>query len=489
MEERFKELERAFNPRTVVVIGDKMENNNYSFLRALAAFQGSVYSVNIDLKELPGIEALGIKNYPSLLDVPDPIDYVIVAVPREVTPLILQDCIEKKVGGVTLFTSGFAETKTSKGIELANKISTIAKAAGLNLIGPNCMGIFNPRIGLKNSPAQYSGDRGSVGFISQSGGHAINFSLIGYDNGIKISKLVSYGNGYILDSSDYCEYLIQDQETDIIALYIEGIKDGRRFFNLLNNANNEKPILIWKGGQTLEGSRATSSHSGSLSESNFIWETVIKQCGAIKIDSLEEMIDTVMMLLYTPFVKKNRVGLISLSGGQCVNMTDVFSKRGLTAHLLTDQSYKKLSSILALVGASYRNPIDLGGNLSLAEKTRRSLLGRDDIPSRERLLDITLEILDNDPNIDSVVIEMSADLMRWFQLSFPGFDEYFYNTLSYFKKHSRKPIIVITPPSRVDTDSIEMKKNLLKRDIANFPSFSRGADALKKVVEYYQRRF
>jgi acyl-CoA synthetase (NDP forming) len=489
MEEKFKGLERAFNPRTVVVIGDKTENNNYSFLRALATFQGSVYSVNIDPKEFPGIEALGVKNYTRLLDVPDPIDYAIVAVPREVTPLILKDCIQKKVGGVTLFTSGFAETKTSKGIELADEISKMAKDAGLNLIGPNCMGIFNPRIGLKNSPAQYAGDGGSVGFISQSGGHAINFSLTGYDNGIKISKLVSYGNGYVLDSTDFCEYLLQDHETNIIALYIEGIKDGRRFFNLLNKANNEKPVLIWKGGQTLEGSRATASHSGSMSESNFMWETVIKQCGAIKIDSLEELIDTVMMLLYTPPVKKNRVGLISLSGGQCVNMTDVFSKRGLTAHLLTDRSYKKLSSVLALVGASYRNPIDLGGNLSLAEKTRRSLLGRDDIPSRERLLDITLDILENDENIDSIVIEMSADLMRWFQSSFPDFAEYFYNTLSHFKKYSRKPIIVITPPSRSETGTIEMKRNLLKRGIVSFPSFSRGADALKKVVGYYQRRF
>ncbi|MDY7031105.1 MAG: CoA-binding protein, partial [Thermodesulfobacteriota bacterium] len=408
MEGRFDRLGRAFNPKSVVVIGDKMLNNNYSFLRAMSDFKGEVYSVNIDPQEFPGIEALGVKNYLNLADVPDPIDYAIVAVPREVTPMILKECIAKNIGGATFFTSGFAETRTEKGIELANTITKMAKEAEFNLIGPNCMGLFNPKIGLRNTPDQYTGNGGSVGFISQSGGHAINFSILGYNSGIRISKLVSYGNAYVLDSTDYCEYLLNDEETKIIGMYVEGVKDGRRFFNVIKGASSKKPVLIWKGGQTVEGSRATASHSGSMAESNLMWETLIKQCGAIKIDSLEELVDTVMMLLYTYPVKKNRVGLVSLSGGQCVNMTDAFSKKGLSASLLTEKSYKELSEIFALVGASYKNPIDLGGNLSLAESTRRALLGRDDIPPRERLLDLTLDILDNDENIDSVVIEMSA---------------------------------------------------------------------------------
>ena len=487
MEDKFEGLERAFNPRSVVVIGDKRQNNNYSFLRAMATFCGNVYSVNVDPGEFPGIEALGVKNYTSLLDVPDPVDYAIVAVPRQIAPIILRDCIHKRVGGVSLFTSGFAETRTREGMELADTITKMAKEGGLNLIGPNCMGIFNPKIGLRNTPDQYTGNGGSVGFISQSGGHAINFSIVGHNNGIEISKLVSYGNGYVLDSTDYCEYLLRDEETKIIALYIEGIKDGRRFFNLLREGTKVKPILIWKGGQTREGSMATASHSGSMAESNLMWETVIKQCGAIKTDNLEELVDTVMMLLYAPAVKKNRVGLVSLSGGQCVNMTDVFTKQGFTVPLLTERSYKELSSIFAIVGASYRNPIDLGGNLSLSESTRRALLGRDDIPSRERLLDITLNILDNDENIDSVVIEMSAHLMEWFKEAFPDFAEYFYTTLANFRKKSGKPIIVVIPPSKVEIGAIEMKQNLLKHGIVSFPSFSRGAEALGKVIGHYQQ--
>ncbi len=486
METKFDELEKAFNPRSIVVIGDKKENSNYFFLRSLTTFQGDVYSVNIDPNEVAGIEALGIKNYMSLQDVPDPIDYAIVAVPREVSPIILKDCVDKKVSGVTMFTSGFAETKTDKGIGLAERVTKIAKEGGLNLIGPNCMGIFNPKIGLRNTPVQYSGEGGPVGFISQSGGHAINFSVIGRNNGIKISKLVSYGNAYVLDSPDYCEYLLHDEQTKIIAMYIEGIKDGRRLFDMLKKATSKKPVLIWKGGQTKEGSIAASSHSGSMAESAVLWETLIRQCGAIKTDNLEELIDTVMMLLYTPKVTGRRVGLVSLSGGQCVNMTDSFARVGLRAPTLTDRSYKELSSIFALVGASYRNPIDLGGNLSLADTTRRALLGRDDIPSRERLLDIALHILDDDENIDSIVIEMSADLVRWFEMLFPGFDEYFYSTLANFKNKSKKPFIVIMPPSKVEMGSIEMKNILLEKGIASFPTFSRGATALWKVTEYYR---
>ncbi|MFC2000753.1 CoA-binding protein, partial [Chloroflexota bacterium] len=186
MVERRQQLDRAFNPRVVAVVGDK-KATDYMWLRSVTTFTGKVYSVQIDPAELPGIEDLGIENLYSLLDIPEPVDYVIIAVPREITPRILRDCIEKGVGGVSLFTSGFAETNTEEGRWLQNEIVNIASQANLNLIGPNCMGIFNPRIGLRHESSQYSGDGGPVGFIAQSGTHAILFSLVGEANGIKVS--------------------------------------------------------------------------------------------------------------------------------------------------------------------------------------------------------------------------------------------------------------------------------------------------------------
>jgi acetyltransferase len=146
---QMKELDRVFNPRSVVVVGDKREND-YMWLRSLSTFTGEVCSVQIDPDELPGIARLGVRNYPSLLDLPKPVDYAIVAVPRAVAPKIVADCIRAGVGGATLFTSGFAETGTDAGIRLEQQIAEMARAADFPLIGPNCMGIFNPEIGLRH---------------------------------------------------------------------------------------------------------------------------------------------------------------------------------------------------------------------------------------------------------------------------------------------------------------------------------------------------
>ena len=183
-------LRRVFNPRSVAVVGDK-QAMGYLWLHNMRTFQGPVYSVQIDPKEIPGIEALGIPNYQSLLDVPGEIDYVVCAVPRAVTPRIVADCVRKGVGGVTLFTSGFAETGEEEGIRLQDEIARLARENGLLLIGPNCMGIYNPALGVRQSADQPTGEGGPVGFISQSGTHCINFSLLGYVHGVRCSKTVS----------------------------------------------------------------------------------------------------------------------------------------------------------------------------------------------------------------------------------------------------------------------------------------------------------
>lgn len=270
MNDRLKSFDRFLNPKTVAVVGAK-KLNDYFWLRNTGTLKGNVYSVNIDPAEIEGIEALGFKNYMNVSDIPGEVDYVIVSVPREIAPIILKDCVKKKVGGVTLFTSGFSETGTPEGKKLEETVTQIAKEGGLNLVGPNCMGVFNPKLGLRNFESQYHGETGPVGFLSQSGTHGINFSVVGYVNGIKISKMISYGNAVILDNPDYLEYLMHDDQTKIIGMYVEGLKNGRRFFKLLKEVTRVKPVVIWKGGETEAGQRATSSHTGSLAESSVVW--------------------------------------------------------------------------------------------------------------------------------------------------------------------------------------------------------------------------
>lgn len=470
MDEKFKSFDRFLNPRTVAVVGAK-KLNDYFWLRNVSTLKGKVYSVNIDPNEFEGIEALGVKNYLSLCDIPEDVDYVIVSVPREVTPIIVRDCVKKRVGGVTLFTSGYGETGTPEGKKLEETVKQIAREGGLRLVGPNCMGVFNPSVGLRNFENQYFGDGGPVGFLSQSGTHGINFSVVGYVNGIKISKMISYGNATVLDNPDYLEYLLQDDKTKIIGMYVEGLKDGRRFFNLLKRAAKLKPVVIWKGGETEAGQRATMSHTGSLAESSIIWDALIKQCNAIKAESLEDMVDVVKTLLFCPPVKGDRVGLVSMTGGQSVVITDSFVKEGLEVPLLSERSYKKLSAFFNIIGGSYKNPIDMGQNWVAGAST-------EDV----------LNIMEEDPNLDSIIIELSINFLQRRFKADPGFEEMLFKMLFQFRKKTRKPFLAILSSSYLDEFSARMRERLVEGEIPSYPSFERGAKALGKFVDHCARR-
>lgn len=463
-----RELDRAFNPGTVAVVGDK-KANDYMWLKSLSTFRGKVYSVQVDPEELPGIERLGIQNYYSLLDIPEPVDYVIVAVPRTVAPQIVSDCIKKQVGGATLFTSGFAETNTEEGQRLERAIAKMAREANFNLIGPNCMGIFNPKIGLRHYVNQYSGDAGSVGFIAQSGTYATLFSVVGESHGIKVSKSVSYGNGAVLDSADYLEYFANDEETKIIGMYMEGVKEGRRFFQCLRETAKRKPVLIWKGGKGEEGARAVASHSGSLASVPIIWESVIKQCGAIKVDSLDEMVDTVEALLYLNTPLGARVGLVAQSGGHSVVITDAFTQEGLAVPLLSDRSYQEFASFFNIIGGSYLNPLDISWNM----------------PSLGDLMKI-LNIVGSDENVDSLVLELSIPFLSQMWQYYPSYLDNLPAALHDFRTKCPKCFLIVLIAGQMEAEAWEMRRKFIERGLPSFPTFQRAARALKKTADYYR---
>ena len=273
-------LSRTLNPSTVVVVGDK-RMNGYMWLNNMRDFTGKLYSVQVDPAEISGIEELGVTNYTSLADVPGEIDYVLCAVPRAIAPRIIADCAARQVGGVALFTSGFAETGEEEGVRLQSELGEIARRAGLALIGPNCMGLYNAKLGVRQAGEQPTGEAGPVGFISQSGTHAINFSLTGAAQGVRISASISIGNAEVLDVADYVDYLAADSDTQVIAMYVEGTKDGRRLLRSLRRAAEAKPVVIWKGGVTEAGARATASHTASLATSNEVWNAVVRQAAAM----------------------------------------------------------------------------------------------------------------------------------------------------------------------------------------------------------------
>jgi len=473
---RQQRLDRAFNPRTVAVVGDKRAIG-YLWLRSMSTFQGKVYSVQIDPNEIPGIEALGVPNYPSLLDIPDEVDYVVCAVPRQVSPRILADCIEKGVAAVTLFTSGFAETEREDGIRLQEQIGEMARSAsggGLLLIGPNCMGIYNRRLGLRNSWEQPAGDAGNVGFISQSGTHCINFSLVGDRQGIRCSKAVSFGNAVVLDAADYLEYMADDAETEVIGLYLEGVKDARRFFSVLRQATRRKPVVVWKGGVTEAGARAIYSHTAALATAPAVWDAAMRQAGAMQTESLDETIDAVKALVYCTPGTGYRMGLVAMTGGQSVVITDAFEREGLEAPLLTAASYEKLSGFFNIIGGSYRNPLDAGGTI-----------GWGFLPQN---LEKLLEILDGDENVDAIAIEVSAGFLARRMRENPGILDALLDTLSAHRERSQKPFIAITHPGHLEDVTAMVRSRLLERNIPPFASFEAGAKALRRAIDHWRFR-
>ena len=459
-------LKRAFEPRSVAVIGDS-KRTNFGWLRAQSTFEGRLYSVQINPQTIEDIEALGVENYTSLLDIPEAVDLVIAAVPRAAVLGLMDECIRKGVGALHLFAAGFAETNTEEGIKLEQALIEKAERANLHIIGPNCFGIFNPGVGLKQSEEQYDGVYGPVGFISQSGNLALVFSLEGHLQGIDIGKSVSFGNGIVLDAADYLEYFGRDPDIKVIGMYLEGIRDGDRFLRVLRNVSAMKPVLIWKGGRTEEGGRAIASHTGSLAVSQITWDVAMKQCGAVKVSSMDEMIDTVKALLYLPPVRNDGVGVAGGSGGQSVVVADEFAEAGLRVPALTSESYEELASFFVLIGGGYPNPIDTGGNVNRLEIRR------------------IMQILERDKNIDNLVMILSTK---------PGWHitprqvEANIRLLEDLKNETEKPVMALvyfsTPNAEDEARSII--RELQEKRIPGFPSVRRGARALKKALDYYR---
>ncbi len=473
MKDAVARLHRVLNPRTVAVVGDT-RRRGYMWLRNMSAFQGKVYSVQIDPQEIPGIEELQVPNYQSLLEIEDEVDYVVCAVPRAASPRIVADCIKKGVGGVTLFTSGFAETGEEEGIRLQEEITRMAKEADLPLIGPNCMGLYIPGLGVRQAADQPAGEAGRVGLVSQSGTHAISFSMLGSVNGVSISKAISIGNAVVLDVPDYLEYLAADPQTEVIAMYVEGVRDGQRFYRVLREAAAAKPVVVWKGGLSEAGARAIASHTASLAASTVVWEAMMRQCGAVTADTLDETVDAVKAFLHTKPGTGYRVGLMAMTGGQSVVITDAFVRAGLEVPRLSASSYEELASFFNIIGGSYSNPLDIGGTIGWGG----------DPGNLERLLGI----LDHDEGVDAIAMEAGSGFMaRRFQAD-PGVLDRLLEMLSAHRDRSAKPFVTIMQPGHLDALVAELRQKVEERGLPAYSSFERAAGALRRFMGYHRFR-
>jgi acyl-CoA synthetase (NDP forming) len=321
-------LDRIFHPKVLAVVGAKRDND-YNWLHAHGPFAqfGKVYHVNIDEREWPGAEELGIPNVASLLDIPEPVDYVAISVPCNVVPLVLQDCARKGVGGAHIFAAGFAETGSEEGIQLEQAVARIAADGDFLVVGPNCMGIYHPELGIRPNRDMPYGEPGYFSYISQSGTTTMSIGSAAPASGIRVAKGVSFGNGTVVDSTDFLNYFADDEATEIIGMYLEGVRDGPGFFDTLRRAAAKKPVIVWKVGSTDESARAGLAHTASEPVPADLWDAMLKVTGAIKAQSIDEMLDTAMALRYVGAIGLN-AALIAVSGGHSGKIADVFAHAG-----------------------------------------------------------------------------------------------------------------------------------------------------------------
>ena len=473
MKINFKKLNRMLNPKTVVVVGEK--GPNYQFLSSQLDFKGNLYSVQIDKKEIPGIKKLGVKNFASLDDIPGQIDLLIVAVPRQIAPFIAQQAIKRNVKGIHFFTAGFEETKEKIGVDLQNQLTDIINKSDIPVIGPNCMGIYNKSLSLRFHPAQNTAEnkpnlrKQNLSFLSQSGTHGVNVTVGAQRNGINVARAISFGNALFVNECDLLEYLIADKQIDIIAFYLEGVKDGSRFINLIKKSS--KPVLVWKGGRNNAGARAVASHTASMASNYVIWQKLIEDSGGINVTSLDELTNVAMLLNYKQYKIGDSLALITMTGGQSVAITDAFEDQGFVIPQLTKQSYKKLSEFFNVIGGSYRNPFDAGSTIG------------NDVNNLHKIL----RIIGKDKNITgSLVIDMNTRIYRESKKQYIQFLE----ALNHFKNTYKMPVIIVVhslTSTIMMTDNENVTREAISREVTQLaidrglPVFNNFNDAAKAM--------
>jgi acyl-CoA synthetase (NDP forming) len=385
-----RELDSMFYPRSVAVVGVSANPQGWgghSFVTQLrkVGFPGGIYPVNPKATEIQGIKA-----YPSVKSIPEPVDLVIVSVPAPRVPEVLEDCIAAGVKNVHIFSSGFSETREEEGRQLEARITEIIQRGDLRVVGPNCMGLYVPASKLAAWGAPPAGS-GHVAFLSQSGGHGEMLIRYAQGLGIYFSKVISFGNARGLQALDFLEYLAEDPDTRIITVYLEGLKDGNKVARLIKEINRTKPVIVWKGGLTESGARAVASHTASMAGEERIWEAFFAQTGAVRVGSLEEIADVVMLFLHLSPLRGRRTLLLGGGGGNSVAMADICSRDSLEVPPLSDNTRKQLAEFIPLAGNSIRNPLDVW-------------LAQDTVELLRRCIEIAVA----DPVIDLVIVDRHA---------------------------------------------------------------------------------
>jgi len=384
-------IQALFNPRNVAVIGasDREDTVGNSAIRNLLygrlhgsyrieGYQGKVYAVNVREQDLE------VPTFRSILDIPeDQIDLAVIAVPAKYVPQVMEECGKKRVRGAIVISAGFSEIG-EYGASLEEDVVKRARKHGIRILGPNCLGGMNVFKRLNATFTDEMVQLGPLSLISQSG--ALCTAAIHYakEKNIGFSHFISVGDKADIGDADLLEYLDNDPNTKCIAIYVESLKDGRKFFETALRVNKTTPIVVLKTGRTDAGAKAAASHTGSIAGSDTAYDGALKQAGVYRVDTLEALYDCSRALGYQPIPKGDRVAILTNSGGPGVMAADYAEKIGLRLADLSEGTLKKLNDYLPAAW-SHSNPIDILGDATAVRYTE------------------VIEILLEAPEVDSIV--------------------------------------------------------------------------------------
>lgn len=463
-------LDDIFYPASVAVVGASAEANsgtNIVLLNPLLryGFRGAIYPVNPKVAEIRGLKA-----YPSLLDIPGPVDFVMCALAARHLPGVARECLQKGVKGLHIFSAGFSETGEDEGRRLEAEVVALARQGGMRVVGPNCFGVSCPASGLctlNDLPPQ----PGTLALASQSSAIAVEFTDAASMRGVRFSKAVCYGNGADLNETDFLEYYGQDPDTRIIALYLEGVKD-RRFFPVLREVAARKPVLILKGGTTGAGGRAVGSHTGSLVGRGEVWWSLCRQAGALAATTLDDLVDlSVAFYHFTPPLG-SRTAIIVFGGGFGVKAADDCERGGLSVPPLDASTRHALGRLMPQAGTSTANPVDVSpGVIWVAGPLFQALAALDASPQVDLAL-VHLWVPSHTHRSNPEIVDSQAD------------------AVVKARRELSIPVVGVNSftgsPEAAQT-SLRTLERCVEAGVPVFPSYYSAASAIRRFIDYHSR--
>jgi acyl-CoA synthetase (NDP forming) len=475
-----------FEPRSIAFIGASTSVNKWGFniLHHLykGGFAGGIYPINPQ-----GGTWFGREMYKSLADVPRPVDLAVIVVPKELVPDMMRECTAAGVRAAVIITAGFSETGP-EGAALEREVLSIARAGGIRIVGPNTMGVFS----AYPSPVQSvmmstTIKQGGVAVISQSGNLGTSMTYRFTRREIGISRLVSSGNEADLKIEDYLEYLETDERTRIICLYVEGLRQGRRFLETAQRVTLKKPIILLKGGTGSTGASAAMSHTGALAGSFAVFHSMCRQANIILAATIDEMVDVAGLMLSQPEFTGKRIGIVTQGGGWGVISADLCEEAGLELPPLHERVVAMLDAFLPPFW-SRRNPIDLvaPGRVSMITDSIEALMKHADMDAI-LLLGLGYMTLRARRWLDSPVLPRET-MEQPAQKMIDGEMELLDLVVKQIRQFNKPIIPVIDLVAFDDTAADNIVKHLDREGVMAYSSPEQAIVALAMAQDYFLKR-